>query len=246
MTTVPQEIITAILYLLPVKPLIRFQCLSKPWCALINDPYFIKLHLHRSIETDRESTLILEGIPGYYYYLVNFSNEDRNFGEAVKIKEALHRPKECTGIIDSCNGLVCIRNWLNEIAIWNPLIRKYRKLPVPTEDSVKYNLAFGYDRVNDDYKVLRIPKFCRLIEVYSLRVHSWRRVEEEWPYSYRESSIYSRSAFLNGAFHWVVSLTNTSYRTKTIVAFDLSTEKFRVYAFPHKLEPRIGVSISQS
>jgi hypothetical protein len=69
-------------------------------------------------------------------------------------------------------------------------------------DPVEVNLAFGYDPVNNDYKVLKIV-FARVIKadnwgleprwafeivkpleimVYSLKAHSWKRVEDQWPY----------------------------------------------------------------
>ncbi|KAL4627135.1 hypothetical protein ACB092_05G146000 [Castanea dentata] len=51
---------------------------------------------------------------------------------------------------------------LEEFAIWNPLVRKYRKLPIePIEEPSGFsggtipNLAFAPDLNNDDYKVLR-------------------------------------------------------------------------------------------
>jgi hypothetical protein len=85
-TSLPQELIIEILSLLPVKCLVRFQYVSKSWFALIiNDSYFIKLHLKRS----KERTLILETDEPLDYLMVNFSIDDR-FGEAVKIKHPLH------------------------------------------------------------------------------------------------------------------------------------------------------------
>ena len=71
-----------------------------------------------------------------------------------------------TDILSCCNGFACIYDqWGEEIAIWNPLIRKYRKLPSePIEkpsgfsNSWPISLAFGYDKHNDDYKVLRVVR----------------------------------------------------------------------------------------
>jgi len=245
-TTLPLELIIEILSLLPVKSLVRFLYVSKSWFALIiNDSYFIKLHLNRS----RERTLILVADKPRYFHLVNFSIDDR-FGEAMKIKQPLHHLKS-TEIVDSCNGLVCIRNYDDDVdgfVIWNPLIRKYKKLPsLPREKAEKLSsdyLAFGYDWVNDDYTVLRFLNFhqqARLecvrdgrrvysLDIYSLREHSWRIVEEEWPIE-EPYSLSGPAIFSNGAFHWVATHRTTDLK-KEHVAFDLSTEKFRVHAFP--------------
>ena len=46
---IPQEIINNILIRLPVKSLLRFQCVCKHWKTLIKNPSFISHHLHFSI-----------------------------------------------------------------------------------------------------------------------------------------------------------------------------------------------------
>ncbi|XP_059436742.1 F-box protein CPR1-like [Corylus avellana] len=250
MKSLPQELITEILSLLPIKPLVRFQCVSKPWFSQINNSDFIKLHL--KLNHSRERTLIVKETEfPHDYYKVNFSNEGR-FGEAVKIKKPLPS-EECTLVVGCCNGLVCIRdlNCDGEIVIWNPLIGKYKKLPskrlIDTfYDRFSYDfLAFEYDPVNDDYKVFKfVTRVTRRAwdeeegvysrkervysrELYSLREHSWRMVKEKWPL--KESYIYSDwPAFLNGTFHWWVGRTNFK---KVIVTFNLSTEKFQVPNF---------------
>ena len=69
-------------------------------------------------------------------------------------------------------------------------------------------IAFGYDLCNDDYKVLRVIAFYNRgqplkefeVKVYSLRSHSWRKIEDQWPK--KECTISSNSVSLNGALHW--------------------------------------------
>ena len=115
-------------------------------------------------------------------------------------------------------------------------------------DPVEVNLAFGYDPINNDYKVLKIV-FARVVKadnwglepqwaveivkpleimVYSLKAHSWKRVEDQWPYK-EESFIWSGPAFSNGAFHWLVK---SAPGSTTLLTFDLTTEKFGVQMFP--------------
>ncbi|XP_059436434.1 F-box protein CPR1-like [Corylus avellana] len=250
----PQELITEILSLLLVKPLMRFQCVSKAWFVTINDPDFIKMHLNRSIETNRERALIADannGILPHSYYLVNFSDNKR-FSEPMEICPPFNHPTtRFIKIVGHCNGLICLhicpfccsnieeRNkYPNEIVIWNPLIRKYKKLPfkpIENPDDYELKLAFGYDQINDDYKVVRIlkPLLASVSEVchhvYSLRGNSWRKVEDKWP----RKDLYlnmNLSASLNGALHWVAG--RRRGLTSAIIAFDLSTEKFRVHALP--------------
>ena len=163
--------------------------------------------------------------------------------------------------VNNCNGLVCIwKEEREEIVIWNLFIIKYKKLPIaliqiPSRlhfiEHSHPKLAFGYDPVNDDYKVVRVVKFYKnrkisvfdkfKVKVYSLRAHSRKRVKDEWPLKNSTINIYRRpkvmsSASLNGVVHWLVT-TGTAgvshpQTTLVIVAFNLATEKFRAYKLP--------------
>jgi F-box interacting protein len=261
MLILPQELIVEILSLLPVESLVRFQSVSKAWFSLINNPYFKKMHLH----TNRQRILIGEERKYWAaanrwpeeYYLVNISNEDR-LGNPVKIFPPFYRPETIqyrTSLIGSCKGLVCILFVCNgqygshyEIVIWNPSIRKHKRVPFePVGDKHKQgvrlnslNLAFWYDPVNTDYKVLRIVKFDDLesktrsleeVKVYSLKAHSWRRIEDQLPYKEPFMISCAQSVFTNGAFHWLVM----SATGKTLLAFNLTTEKFGVQTLPFTL-----------
>ena len=211
---IPVEIITDILSCLPVKPLVRFLYVSKQWYAVITSSHFIKMHLNRSIETNRERTLILKEdnlLPPTHYFSVDFP-KDNQFSKAVEIYQPLHDPLYNWNILDHCHGLVCLEKDDEEVLIWNPLIRKYRKLPIePIEEPSGFLgetysvLAFGHDPYNNDYKVLRLIHFDTgdkvefVVKVYSLRSQSWKKIEEQWP---NNKQIYTRkSTSLNGAIH---------------------------------------------
>jgi hypothetical protein len=112
MAKLPTELIADILSRLPVKPLVRFQCVSKPWNNLINSSYFIRKHLERSIQNNMEHTVIVKdrSFRGETeeYFSVRF-NKDGQFDRAVKIPHPL-RPLRAVAdeIVGCCNGLVCI------------------------------------------------------------------------------------------------------------------------------------------
>ncbi|WJZ85908.1 hypothetical protein VitviT2T_005418 [Vitis vinifera] len=62
--TIPLDLIIEILTKLPIKSLIRFQCISKLWRSMISDPSFIDLHrtpFHYSARWPRPPPLLLEG-----------------------------------------------------------------------------------------------------------------------------------------------------------------------------------------
>lgn len=65
-------------------------------------------------------------------------------------------------MVGSCNALVCLtipdvrtRNGDGRILLWNPSLKKYRKLPLRLD-----GLQDGYDESNDDYKVVGILSVC--------------------------------------------------------------------------------------
>lgn len=261
-----QELITEILSRLPVKPLVRFLCVSKTWYALIKNPDYINMHLKRSIESKRDRTLIFQASVDFKskdpcllrmieedcelppgkdrttaFYSACFQEND-SFGRAVKLDQPLRRPRANTRILGCCNGLVCIYNRQDVIAIWNPVIRKYKTLPfepleVPPDFErelfPRWNpsdlyalpwceLAFGYDPVNKDYKVVRVTPLypnCFEVKIYSLRAHSWKKLKRKWPVS----STSTKVAYLNGALHWF-SRCRSKYK---LLTFNLSNEKFR-------------------
>ncbi|XP_059433298.1 F-box protein CPR1-like [Corylus avellana] len=270
-STLPPEFIAEILAELPVKSLVRFLCVSKLWYAMIKNPDFIRKHLKRSIETNRERTLIVEDCKRLHnadplflkfedknrrppdYYSVRF-HDDGRFDRAVRIYQPLRHKRAKGTLVYSCNGLVCLYNMESEITIWNPLIRKHKKLPfepinVPSgfEKDGSYSvwnspamwseLAFGHDPVNDDYKVVKVSKFSNWresvfeVKVYSLRSHSWKSVRDKWPK--KDSSIASKPAFLNGALHWL-AVSKKRRSLEMLIALDLATEKFQTYKTPFK------------
>ncbi|KAG6645621.1 F-box protein CPR1-like [Carya illinoinensis] len=242
----PPYLIYEILLLLPIKPLLRFQCLSHQYRALINSPFFITEHLESSKATDRERALIaLEcDIVRPDCCSVPFHDDDR-FGRAVQLYYPLPLRHREIQLVGYSNGLVTLHDSDYVIVIWNPLIRKYKQLPFePIENPHGSNahrlpsLAFGHDVVNDDYKVFRIVQFkeryvdglASEVKVYSLRAQSWKRINDEWPTKF--FSVISDSASLNGALHWFVGPFDIEHNRQLLIGFDLATEKFREYAIP--------------
>ncbi|KAI3832447.1 hypothetical protein MKX03_020681, partial [Papaver bracteatum] len=64
-----QDIVLDIIVRLPVKPILRFRCVSKAWCKLLKDPDFVKKHLNHANEMNRFSVMLLSGKvePGFDY-----------------------------------------------------------------------------------------------------------------------------------------------------------------------------------
>ena len=115
-------------------------------------------------------------------------------------------------------------------------------------------IAFGYDLCNDDYKVLRVIAFYNRgqplkefeVKVYSLRLHSWRKIEDQWPK--KECTISFNSVLLNGVLHWLIVEDTPCdmdfpLGAECLLAFDLATEKFRVFKTPVQQEVELGTRL---
>ncbi|MFS7913393.1 putative F-box domain-containing protein [Helianthus anomalus] len=72
----PGEIIGEILSRLPVKSILRFRSVSKPWLSLISTPSFTKLHFTRATAAHRTALFI----SAYDFLLGNFGFPDDQRG----------------------------------------------------------------------------------------------------------------------------------------------------------------------
>lgn len=144
----------------------------------------------------------------------------------------------------SCNGLVCLVIAASLLVLWNPLIRKYVCLPRPSPAPTKTfeeSFAFGYDSVNNDYKVLRLrlngkgmraKRVCEA-EVWSLARGDWKSLT-----SRRVKLCYTsfdrETASVNSALHWAQCDDYVRPRV-LIVSFDLVNESFHQVEMPQNL-----------
>ncbi|CAN4104088.1 unnamed protein product [Withania somnifera] len=149
------EVVTKILSKLPVKSLLRFKSVEKSWRALICSPEFINCHTCSSANNNKDytdNTVILK-----------ISQPEVNLQECPVMEESdLDYHMENSGIAfsieGSVKGLICLVNTAKELVLWNPAIRKYEKLPdfrTEWRNANHFTYGFGYDEINDDYKVVR-------------------------------------------------------------------------------------------
>ncbi|XP_019260248.1 PREDICTED: putative F-box protein At3g24700 [Nicotiana attenuata] len=138
----PDDIVNSILIKLPVTSLLQFKCICKSWRYSINNPNFIKLHLHESSANISRQKLLFVSFRNIFR-----SNAKFHFHEALLgVDSKVH----------SCNGLVLMKTEINMI-VWNPAIRKYKLLPKPDDKLLPWYddalFGFAYDLVADDYKL---------------------------------------------------------------------------------------------
>ncbi|XP_061344338.1 F-box protein CPR1-like [Gastrolobium bilobum] len=236
MADLPYEVISDILTRLPVIYLLRFRSVCKSWRSLIDNRRFISVHLKNPIHTN----LILSNDSDLYQ--IDFPN----LNGAVPLNHPLMCYSNSITLLGSCNGLLCICNVADDIAFWNPSLRKYRILPcLPStrrSDADASLLAvrvygFGHESFAGDYKLVRIlflydwhnRSFESQVKLYSLRTNSWKTLPS-MPYAL--CCARTMGVFVGNALHWVVTRKLEPNQPDLIVAFDLRLEVFLVVPLP--------------
>ncbi|TQD88479.1 hypothetical protein C1H46_026003 [Malus baccata] len=237
---IPEEIWFEILARLPVKSLLRFRCVCKSWNTLISSPGFKTAHLGKNIMRD-----------SYDYFLIRTANYRFSLycRDTVAKCLDLELPEQeniSLRINGSCNGLLCLSNHLgrclrNPIYLWNPSIRKFKRLP---KGLIQHTIRFdatgiGFHSGENDYKVVRIVRFlgkkCIFeVEVYSVRLDAWKRISAVPPLSPNVSSFNTNAfAYIDGVVYWIVF--DHSQQRSSILSFDFVGEVFQKIELPDKM-----------
>ncbi|KAK1355535.1 F-box domain-containing protein [Heracleum sosnowskyi] len=168
------ELIDQILYRVPVYYLLLCPCVSKELCSIIDSNAFIKKHSKRTIQCNLHSGVVISGDGNVFLTDIEGLRDDNV--DAVELNDGFVSGAEFVGV---ANGLVCGCKE-NKKDLWC-VIRQTRKLPRVFGrefEGVEVPLCgFGYDRVNDDYMVVKIGECedCTVVIVYSLKTESWNR-----------------------------------------------------------------------
>ncbi|XP_076914490.1 F-box/kelch-repeat protein At3g23880-like [Bidens hawaiensis] len=242
----PLEIITNILYRLPVKSPSRFRCVSKSWQAQLSEPQFIKHHQ----DILNHNHLIFSGI---WYSNTSFSSSLYSLpcNQLEENPKKLSSELPCPDIfifLGSCNGLVLgfVEDFINahSLVIFNPTTVEFFILPESDYEMVNRLLeidimyGFGYDASTDDYKVVTISYFRynylvpgdnMFVHIYSLRKNTWKcGIDSPCDHS-QGKNLYD--VFVSGFLHWIAN--KGSDRVPVIVAFSLADEKFSELPSPN-------------
>ncbi|XP_055811990.1 F-box/kelch-repeat protein At3g23880-like [Solanum dulcamara] len=242
-SSLPDDIIIEILLRLPVKSLLKLSCVSKSLLSLLSTPHFINTQIKFSVKQSKNVNLRLvivasvSGLVGKMCSVYSLICENSSVNVA-KIDYPLKPPFGSAKFLGSCNGLICLTPMSFKLMLWNPSTGKHKEF----QDSfVKWAVncyiryGFGYDSVNDDYKVVKIFSFSRnegkfenRVKIYSLKDDSWKMGE-----GFYSGYVNAQSGmFLNGSLHWEVSHCRDSVGSSEIMTLDLSTETYGVMALP--------------
>ncbi|GLT36879.1 hypothetical protein SLA2020_112260 [Shorea laevis] len=222
MPTFLPELVTDILLRLPVKSLLRFRCLSTSHCSEIDSADFVKSHLNRSIQTKiRQKLIVWDSKSIMNFYCADF---DDDLKSAFLLSNPLKSPHWGAMVCASYFGLILLSFSHNNLVLWNPFTRRYKRLPLCPVQTLSgfrefVNFGLGYDSAVDDYKVVTISEFYDSNHVvfqawvFSLKSNSWRRSQ-----NVENRFTAFVGCFAHGALYW-----ECDYK---FVGFDLANEVF--------------------
>ena len=171
---------------------------------------------------------------------------DRTFESISELRIPFSFESGVAFFVGSCNGLLCLWNLVADMYLWNPSIRKFKRLPSCTDLKPHHRatLGFAYDSQNNDYKVVRIWFDCHkpMIKVYTLSLDSWEIVELGISWSpnvvYYQINSDMPPPFVSGHLHWMLIRIERRgegqgmRNTRIILSFDVNSEKFNELPLP--------------
>ncbi|KAL5078455.1 hypothetical protein RYX36_017439 [Vicia faba] len=246
MAALPFELKIEILSRLPVKLLLQLTCICKSLNSIIFSPIFARKHL--SMSTTRR--LYLSSYQNQFnlksYSLQSiFTDLTTNFTQLgfpfyTSISNSYY-------IACSCDGVLCLTDdYQSIVVLWNPSIRKFKKLPHFEEypqalKKLRVTHGFGYDHVSDHYKVVVAYQFHSIrsgihedttkVKALTLGTHDWRTIPT-FPFG----SIFDHGAgkYVSGTINWL-DYTESYWIGQPhpfIISFDLVKESFQKIPFP--------------
>ncbi|KAI5439991.1 hypothetical protein KIW84_025378 [Lathyrus oleraceus] len=178
---IPDDLAFSILSKLPLKSLKRFECVSKSWSLLFENPRFMNMlrnHFTSNKRSDYGDTfLFLSAADSPLTYVAFYLLSNEKFENRIKFD----LPPPCQEddtflyILSSVciNGFFCMgqdtrRGLVNTFraVLWNPATSDFMVIPsspdehVPPYRSPYFDFqGFGYDHMRDDYKLIRYISF---------------------------------------------------------------------------------------
>ncbi|QCE05306.1 hypothetical protein DEO72_LG9g309 [Vigna unguiculata] len=231
----PEELIQNILLRVSIKTLLQLKLLCKSWNSIISHPQFAKHHLLASTT--------------HHQFLSSATAAADTKIHIFSINSFFQKPPTPLGfctitahnlILGSCNGIVCLCHVHQcHITLFNPSTG-FASPPLPTHLSPGEVFStfhgFGYDHVNDKYKVLLVTRvFSETVtKVYTFGENCRIRVVENAPLDPHPSGFLGKC--VSGTLNWMAPKLgqNDSIDQWVILSFDLASETFSEVMLPDR------------
>ncbi|XP_015064430.1 F-box/kelch-repeat protein At3g23880-like [Solanum pennellii] len=238
----PREIISNILSRLPVKTLLRFRCVCKPWRNLISKPNFIDTHLHRSSSLKPTFSPILIHTLHVKYTDHVLSLVDSPESSVTELDNPFPFFYYNMVVVGSCSGIVCLCKppWGDLITLWNPVMRKFRTVQLSKKKPLLgvhagVSIGLAYDSQENDFIILSL--FCfraesRVpveVEMCSMKSFCWKEVKNEVGFRVIRPCC---NVIIKGVPYWTALLEDKYGLRDVLVYFDVDKKEFDKLPMP--------------
>ncbi|CAA7036653.1 unnamed protein product [Microthlaspi erraticum] len=248
---IPIDLQIETLLRLPVKSLLRFKCVSKLWSSIITSRDFKNRHINIATSSVPPRLLIaFADFDRNYVLLVSSPNPTAYSSSSspccVPYRDLSLVKLRGKEVYNACRGLICVGAGFKDVAICNPGTRQLYAFPeFKFKDSPQAfprpNYVFGYDPVEDQYKVLAADvNFGRFEhKVVALgREEAWREVPcVACPHVAFTSGLYMNGTVYYGAYREAIDSQNIN---PIIMSFDVRLETFNMINIPSKVLSLMG------
>ncbi|XP_055961357.1 F-box protein CPR1-like [Mercurialis annua] len=234
------EIVSNILSRCDVATIGRCKCISKQWRGIIDSTHFMKLQLDYASNINSAAVFFKDLFDETLFQAPMRNLDMRSVQTISQVKPF--------SLVGSCNGLLLLhKNQTQDFCIMNPLTKKHVYLPYLLPSSFlgtgrnndacgnALGYGFGYDCVNDDYKVVRFVQELDHAKTGFLRtemtvtcVKKRATILDQIPYFMNPSA---NGFFAGGTLHWLMAKYNHD-NVHLIVGYDLATNKIRELPLP--------------
>ncbi|XP_074264646.1 F-box/kelch-repeat protein At3g23880-like [Silene latifolia] len=247
----PPEIWRHILANLRVKTLLRFRCVCKSWCSIIDHPDFVYALKRHKINSNTSKIFALQALNLRCHGIRGCVLTDRH-DDTLQKTAHIFQSSNRYHILGRCDELLLMGCYVNvgnlddfyyreEMSLWNPSIRK--SFLMPTCPLPCATLLFGFAPRSKDYKVVALsygklqimPHTKMYVAVFTLSNQQWTNngLEISGSYIYSMFGSYripSHAFYCQGAAHWIVGKPGS--QSAHLVTFNFDSENFTIMEIP--------------
>ncbi|XP_020880035.1 F-box protein At3g47030-like isoform X2 [Arabidopsis lyrata subsp. lyrata] len=227
---IPIELVIDVFSILSIEDVARCRCVSKLWSSILRRRDFTQLFLKISSTRPRILLTFLHKGRRHFYSIPQDLDPDRNnYSSRISAYYQMHFPKDLGSSDQVCPpilGLICCKS--KKPMICNPSTgeSKYISLPSAKTKRVKMRPYFGYDPIDQLFKVLCVSSdyVCRVSTLGTKEVMStWRKVECSISHQPLHSEI-----CMDGILYYLAKCMGSGTPTPyMVVAFDVRLERFK-------------------
>ncbi|XP_076936006.1 F-box/kelch-repeat protein At3g23880-like [Bidens hawaiensis] len=227
------EIQMEVMKLLPIKSLIQFRCVSKPWKSVIESSDFIADYTVSSRDQPHHLLISYQNNENDVY--VSIADNDSfplNMGSPA-LPHPINYLLWDSRVVGTSRGVICLLGYhrnlygSHEAVFWNPSIRKSVAIAVPDDVTCSCATGFGVCPATTEPKLVKINKRVGVtwqVEVFSLTWHVWRISPSNPPDKLLEFKPSSQSV-VDRFIYWL-GVTSGGDTGIMIISFDLLSEEF--------------------